>query len=42
MGARIASVVSVIHRENQKGQLMLALLVEALIVILCVSAQLIQ
>lgn len=42
MGSRMASVVSVIHQENQKGQLMLALLVEALIVVLCVSGQLIQ
>lgn len=42
MGTRMALVVSVIHRENQKGQLMWALLVEALIVVLCVSAQLIQ
>lgn len=42
MGTRISSVVSVMNQENQKGQLLLALLVEALIVLLCVSAQLIQ
>jgi len=42
MDARITTVLSVIHRENPKGQLMLALLVEVLVVALVVSTQFIQ
>lgn len=42
MDTKITTVLSVINRENQKGLLMFALLVEALIVALCVSAPLIQ
>jgi hypothetical protein len=35
-------VLSIINQENQKGQLLLALLIEALIVALVVSVQLIH